>query len=96
MQDSEPNRIFNSLNILWASLVAQMLKTLPAMQEIQVQSLDPEDPLEKIMATHTSILACKTQWTEETGRLQFMERERSDVTEQLTLSLSIFYNALLN
>ena len=73
MQDSGPNRIFNSLNILWASLVAQMSKTLPAMQKTQVQSLDPEDPLEKIIATHTSILAWKTQWTEETGRLQFME-----------------------
>ena len=53
--------------------MAQMLKTLPSMQETQVQSLDPEDPIEKIMATHTSILAGKTQWTEETGKLPSME-----------------------
>ena len=75
MQDSEPNRIFNSLNILWASLVAQMLKTLPAMQEIQVQSLDPEDPLEKIMAPHTSILAWRISWTEEPGGLWSVESQ---------------------
>ena len=41
----------------WASLVAQMLKNLPAMQETQVQSLGQEDPLEKGMATHSNILA---------------------------------------
>ena len=41
----------------WASLVAQMVKTLPVMQENQVQSLGQEDPLEKGMATHSSILA---------------------------------------
>ena len=42
-----------------------MIKTLPAMQETWVQSLGPEDPLEKEMATHTSILAWKIPWTEE-------------------------------
>ena len=42
---------------LWASLVAQMVKNLPAMQETRVQSLDQEYPLEKEMATHSSILA---------------------------------------
>ena len=42
---------------LWASLVAQMVKLLPAMRETQVQSLGCEDPLEKEMATHSSILA---------------------------------------
>ena len=42
--------------IIWASLVAQTVKNLPAMQEIKVQSLDWEDPLEKGMATHSSIL----------------------------------------
>ena len=52
-----------------ASLVAQMLKNLPAMQETQVQSLGREDSLEKGMATHTSILAWKTPWTEESSRL---------------------------
>ena len=51
------------------SLVAQMVKHLPAMQETQVRSLGPEDPLEKEMATHPSILAWKIPWTEEPGRL---------------------------
>ena len=55
-----------------ASLVAQMVKNLPAMQGIQVQSLDQEDPLEKGMATHSSILAWTIPWTEEPGRLQSM------------------------
>ena len=46
-----------------ASLVAQMVKNLPAMQEIQVQSLGREDPLEKGMATHSTILAWRIPWT---------------------------------
>ena len=53
-----------------ASLVAQTVKNLPAMQETQVQSLGREDPLEKEMATHSSILALRIPWTEEPGRLQ--------------------------
>ena len=53
-----------------ASLVAQMLKNLPVMQETQVQSLGLEDPLEKGMATHSSILAWEIPWTEEPGGLQ--------------------------
>ena len=52
-----------------ASLVAQMVKYLPAMQETQVRSLGQEDPLEKGMATHSSILAWIIPWTEEPGRL---------------------------
>ena len=52
-----------------ASLVAQMVKNLPAMREIQVWSLGQEDPLEKGMATHFSILAWRIPWTEEPGRL---------------------------
>ena len=52
--------------------MAQMVKNLPAMQGIQVQSLDQEDPLEKGMATHSSILAWTIPWTEEPGRLQSM------------------------
>ena len=51
-------------------MVAQMVKNLPAMQETQVQSLDLEDPLEKGIATHSSILAWRIPWTEEPGRLQ--------------------------
>ena len=54
---------------LWASLMAQRVKRLPAMQETQVQPLGWEDPLEKEMATHSSILAWKIPWMEEPGRL---------------------------
>ena len=56
----------------WASLIAQAVKNLPAMQEIEVQSLGQEDPLEKGMATHSSILARRIPWTEEPGGLQSM------------------------
>ena len=49
---------------------------MPTMQEIQVQSLDQEDPLEKGMATHSSILAWKSPWTEEPSRLQSMGSQR--------------------
>ena len=52
-----------------ASLVAQRLKPLPAMWETWVRSLGGEDPLEKEMATHSSILAWRTPWTEEPGGL---------------------------
>ena len=54
------------------SLVAQRLKHLPAMQETWVPSLGWEDPREKEMATHSSILAWKIPWTEEPGGLQSM------------------------
>ena len=54
---------------LRASLVAQTVKSLPAVQETRVQSLGQEDPLEKEMATHSSILAWKIPWVEEFGRL---------------------------
>ena len=72
-----------------AYLVAQIVKSLPAMWETQVQSLDWEDPLEKEMATHSSTLAWKIPWTEEPGRLQSMgvtkSRTRlSDFTFTLT------------
>ena len=53
-----------------ASLVAQMLKNLPAIQETQVLSLGQEDPLEKGISTHTSVLAWKSPWTEEPGGLK--------------------------
>ena len=55
-----------------ASLVAQMVKCLPGMWEIQVRPVGWEDPLEKEMATHSSALAWKIPWTEEPGRLQSM------------------------
>ena len=55
---------------LWASLVAQTVKRLPAMQETRVRFLGQEDPLEKEMAIYSSILAWRFQWTEEPGGLQ--------------------------
>src|SRR5574337_516724 len=55
----------NHLNLVWTSLVAQMLKHLPTMRETQVQSLGWENLLEKEMAPHSSILAWKIPWTEE-------------------------------
>ena len=59
-----------------ASLVAQTVKRLPAMQEARVPSLGWEDPLEKEMVTHSSTLAWKIAWTEEPGRLQSMGSQR--------------------
>ena len=59
-----------------ASLVAQMLKNLPAMQETQVLSLGREDPLEKGISTHSSVLAWKIPWTEEPGGLQSIGLQR--------------------
>ena len=63
-----------------ASLGAQMVKNLPAMEETQVRSLSWEDPLEKEMATHFSIPAWRIPRTEEPGGLQFMglQRVRND------------------
>ena len=55
-----------------ASLIAQLVKNVPAMQETRIQFLDQEDPLEKEIATHSSILAWRIPWTEEPGRLQSM------------------------
>ena len=66
----------HTLSSIWASLVAQMVKNLPAMWETQVQSLGQEDPLDKEMATHSSILAWRIPWTEEAGRLQYMGSQR--------------------
>ena len=62
------------------SLVAQMVKHLPAMLETQVQSLGQEDPLEKEMPTHSSTLAWKIPWREEPGRLQSMGLQELDTT----------------
>ena len=59
-----------------SSLVAQTVKRLPVIRETQVQSLGWEDPLEKAMATHSSILAWKIPWTEESGGLQSMALQR--------------------
>ena len=61
-------RFLNVDNRYKTSLVAQMVKNLPAMWEIQVQSLGWEDSLEKGRVTHSSILAWRIPWTEEPGR----------------------------
>ena len=66
-----------------ASLIAQLVKNLPAMQETQVQSLGWENPLEEGMATHSSILAWRIPWTEETDGLKSMglQRDTTEATE---------------
>ena len=63
--------------------MAQRLKCLPAMQETWVRSLGQEDPLEKEMATHSSILAWRIPWTEEPGGYSPWGRKESDTTERL-------------
>ena len=68
-------------------MVAQMAKNLPAGWETWVQSLSQEDPLEKGMATHSSILAWRIPWTEEPGRLQSME-----VTKESDMILQLYNN----
>ena len=72
------------------SLVAQMVKHLPTMQETQVQSLGLEDLLEKEVATHSGILAWKIPWTVESGRLQSRGLQRVGHDWETSLSLSLF------
>ena len=67
-------------------LVAQAVMNLPAVQEMTVRSLSQEDPLQKGMATHSSILALRVPWTEELGRLQFMGCNELATPEQHTHS----------
>ena len=57
--------------------MAQRIKNLPVMQKTEVQSLDWENPLEKVMATHSSIFAWRIPWTEEPGGLQTMGSQRA-------------------
>ena len=61
---------------MMTSLVAQMVKNLPAVWETCVRSLGREDPLEKEMATHSSVLAWRIPWMEEPGGLQFTGSQR--------------------
>ena len=75
-------------NIAWASLVAQMVKHLPAMWETRVWFLGQEDPLKKEMATHSNTPAWKSPWMEEPGRLQSMRSQR--VGHDWATSLSPF------
>ena len=67
---------FFMVSVMQTLLVAQTVKCLPTMRETQFQSLGREDPLEKEMATHSSILAWKIPWMEEPGRLQSMGLQR--------------------
>ena len=76
LKDIEPMSMY-----LWASLVAERLKCLPAMQWMLVLSLGWEDPLAKEMATHSNILAWRIPWTEEPGGLQSTGSQRVDTTE---------------
>ena len=66
-----------------------MVKNLPAMHETQVQSLGWEDPLEKDMATHSSILAWRIPWTKELQSFGVHGVTKSDATEHLTLAVSL-------
>ena len=77
-----------SAYVLWDSLVAQMVKNLPAMQETWVRSLGREDPLEKGMATHSGILAWRSPWTGSLVGCSQWSCKELDMTEKLTLSLS--------
>ena len=67
----------------WASLVAQLAKNLPSMQETPVQFLGRENPLEKGMATRSNIVAWRISWTEENGRLQSRGSQGVSPTERL-------------
>ena len=80
-------------NIHGASLVAQTVKNLHAMQETRVQSLGRKDPLEEEMATHSSIFAWRISWTEEPGGLHtVLGVAESYMTDQLTLSVHFSNN----
>ena len=59
--------------------MAQTVKNLPAMEKTQVQSLGGEDPLEEVMATHSSILAWRIPWTEEPGGLQSVGSQKNQI-----------------
>ena len=84
-------RVLQKYSTWSASLVAQMVKNLPAKQETWVWSLGQEVPLEKGMATHSSILAWRIQWTEKLGRLQSMGSQRVRHEWATSLSLSAYF-----
>ena len=76
----DPSVIFDIAPKYWASFIAHSVKNPPAIQETGVQFLGWEDPLEKEMATLSSILACRIPWAEEPGRLQLMGLQELDMT----------------
>ena len=77
--------------MLWTSLVAQMVKLLPAKREIWVRSLGQEDPLEKEMAPYSSTLAWKIPWVEEPGGLQSIGSQRVGQLSNFTFTYAIYY-----
>ena len=80
LKNSKPISVEMCLLISKDYLVAQSVRNLPAMQETWVRFLDQQDPLEKEMTTHSSILALRIPWTEEPSRLQSMGSQESDLT----------------
>ena len=76
-------KMYQIMKTFGASLIAQSVKNPPAMQQTQVQSLGWEDPLEKEMASHSSILAWRIPWIEEPGGLQSTGLQEWDTTERL-------------
>ena len=94
-KESETTELLN-WNELWfrASLVAQMVKRLPTMQETQVQSLGQVDPLEKEMTPHSNTLAWKIPRMEEPGRLQSVGLKRVRYGWITSLSLSFFHTTI--
>ena len=85
---------FLHLTIKRASLVAQMVKSLPAVLETRAQSLSWEDPLEEGLAIHSNILAWKIPRTEVTGRLQSMGLQRVRLDRVTSLSFFSFIKKL--
>ena len=84
-----------SLCMHGASLVAQTVKNPPAMQDTWVQSPDWEDPQEKGMATHSSVLACRIPWPEDLAGCRPWGHKESEVTEGAVLSHSLYVCILL-
>ena len=76
----EEEEIWRHIHREGASLLAQLIKNLPAMQETQVRFLSREDPLEKEMATHSSIATWRIPWTEEPGELQSTGSQELEMT----------------
>ena len=81
---------------LYRALVAQMVKNMPVKQETQVRSLGKEDHLEKGMATHSSIRAWRSPWTEKPGRLQSMRWQRVGHDWETNTFTFTLYRALKN
>ena len=95
---SKVNSIFKIFAVLSrASLVAQTVRNLPEMRETQVRTLSHEDPLEKEMATHSSILTWRIPWTENLAGYIPWDRKQSDTTEQVvhTHTYMVFIHCLV-